>query len=154
MILKQPWKKDIHEKKTHIQATAAAHSIPIPKVTLFDYASGRVEVGSKRGPESILTAAEEKWLVDCVTHMAEIGYGHSREQIWNTVKTILDKDGQANPFKNKKPGRKWRSLFMKCHPSITLQSPEHLQLCRVRPRSSLWMVCRLYSIPSNTRPQR
>ena len=97
MILKQPWKKDIHEKKTPIQATAAAHGIPISKVTLFDYASGHVEVGSKRGPESILTAAEEKRLVDCVTHMAEIGYGCSREQIWNTVKTILDKDGQANP---------------------------------------------------------
>ena len=89
MILKQPWKKDIHEKKTPIQAAAAAHGIPISKVTLFDYASGHVEVGSKRGPESILTAAEEKQLVDYVTHMAEIGYGCSREQIWNTVKTIL-----------------------------------------------------------------
>jgi len=33
MILKQPWKKDIHEKKTPIQATAAAHGKPISKVT-------------------------------------------------------------------------------------------------------------------------
>ena len=37
--------------------------------------------------------------------MAEIGYGRTREQICNTVKSILDKDGRPNPFKKNKPGR-------------------------------------------------
>ena len=75
--------KDIHEKKTSIRAAAAAHGVP--KSTLFDYASGRVEVASKRGPDIILTAAEEKLLVDYTIHMAEIGYGRTREQICNKL---------------------------------------------------------------------
>lgn len=121
--------KDIHKKKTSIRAAATAHGIP--KTTLFDYATGHVEVGSKRGPDTILTAAEEKLLVDYTIHMAEIGFGRTQEQICNTVKNILDKDGPPNPFKNNKPARKWWSLFMKHHSSITLRSPAHLQLCRV-----------------------
>lgn len=44
---------------------------------------------------------------------------------------ILSKDGWPNPFTNSIPGRKWWSLFMKCHPSISLRIPEHLPLSRV-----------------------
>ena len=121
--------EDIREKKLSVRTAAAAHGIP--KSTLFDYASGKVEIGSKRGPDTILTAAEEQMLVNYVIHMAEIGYGRTREHLCNTVKEILEKDGRPNPFKNNRPGRKWWSLFMKRHP-IALHSPEHLQLCRVR----------------------
>ena len=38
----------------------------IPKSTLGDYASGKREIGSTRGPPTILTAAEEKKLADWV----------------------------------------------------------------------------------------
>ena len=102
------------------------------KCTLFDYATGRVDVGSKRGPDSILTAAE-KLLVDYMIHMAEIGYGCTREQICITCSEKYPRQRwPTKPFKNDKPGRKWWSLFMKRHPSITLRSPEHLQLSQVR----------------------
>ena len=58
--------------------------------------------------------------------MAEIGYGRSREQICEVVKSILDNDGGPNP------GRKWWLLFKKRHPQISLHSPEPLQLCRIK----------------------
>ena len=117
--------EDIREKKLSVRAAAAAHGIP--KSTLFNYASGKVEIGSKHGPDTILTAAEEQMLVNYVIHMAEIGYGHTREHPCNTVK---EKYGRPNP-KNNRSGRKWWSLFMKRHP-IVICSPEHLQLFHVR----------------------
>ena len=121
--------KDVREKKLSVRAVAAAHGIP--KSTLFDYASGKVEIGSKRGPDTILTVAEEQMLVDYLIHTAQIGYGRTKEHLCNTVKEILENVGRPNPFKNNRPGTKWWSLFMKRHPT-SLRSPEHLQLCRVR----------------------
>ena len=47
---------------------------------LFNYANGCVEVGSKSGPDTILTAAKEL-LVDYMIHMTEIGYDHTIEQM-------------------------------------------------------------------------
>ena len=68
---------------------------------------GKVEIGSKQGPPTTLTIAEEQKLVDYAIHMAEIGYGRTREQICSTVKKIIDSDGRSNPFHGNKPGRKW-----------------------------------------------
>ena len=44
-------------------------------------------------------------LVDLALHMADIGYGHTREQLCATVKEILDKDGHENPFTDNYPGK-------------------------------------------------
>ena len=122
--------QDLQTNKKSIRVIAAAYGIP--KSTLFDYASGKVEIGSKQGPPTTLTIAEEQKLVDYAIHMAEIGYGRTREQICSTVKKIIDSDGRPNPFHGNKPGRKWWALFKKRHPNISLRSPEHLQLCRVQ----------------------
>ena len=93
MTLQQPYPG----KETVIRAAAVAYGIP--KSTLYDYASGKVEIGSKRGPDTILTAAEEQILVNYVVHMAEIGYGPTREQLCNTVKEILEKMADPTPLK-------------------------------------------------------
>ena len=82
--------------KSSLRSVVAAYGIP--KSTLSDYASGKVEIGSKQGPPTVLTTAEEKKLVEYCLHMASIGYGRTREQVCLTVKKILDKDGRPNPF--------------------------------------------------------
>ena len=89
--------KELHTIKSSLQSVAAAYGIP--KSTLSDYASGKVEIGSKQGPPTVLTTAEEKKLVEYCLHMASIGYGRNREQVCLTVKKILDKDGRPNPLK-------------------------------------------------------
>ena len=88
--------QDLQTNKKSIRVVAAAYGIP--KSTLFDYASGKVEIGSKQGPPTTLTIAEEQKLVDYAIHMAEIGYGRTREQICSTVKKIIDSDGRPNLF--------------------------------------------------------
>ena len=44
---------------------------------------------SRCGPDTVLTAAEEKMLVEYAIHMEEIGYGRTRDQLCNTMKKIL-----------------------------------------------------------------
>ena len=116
--------KAVQQEKVSLRVAAAIYGVP--RSTLYDYVTGKVEIGSRRGPDSVLTAAED------AIHMAEIGYGRSREQIFEAVKSILDNDGRPNPFKNNMPGRKWWLLFKKRHPQISLCSPEPLQLCRIK----------------------
>lgn len=81
----------------------AALQYGIPKSTL----SGKLQIGARRGPASILSAEEEQRIVDYAVHMGQIGYGRTREQIFDIVAAIVSKDGR--------PGRKWWALFTKRH---------------------------------------
>ena len=85
---------DIREKKISFRKAEVTYGIP--KSTLHDYVSGKVEIGCKPGPSSILTVAEEQKLVEYydAVEMSRIGYGLTRERIMEMVKKILDKDGE------------------------------------------------------------
>lgn len=121
---------DIREKKISYREAEAAYGIP--KSTLYDYSTGKVEFGARPGPLSILTAAEEQIIVEYAIEMSRIGYGKTREQILEMVKKIIDKDGRPNPFKDNMPGKKWWQLFMKRHPELATRIPEPLQLARAK----------------------
>lgn len=49
----------------------------IPKSTLSDYATGKIQVGRRPGPQPVLTRDEEKRLVEWAVEMAKIGYGQT-----------------------------------------------------------------------------
>ena len=104
----------------------------IPKSTLHLYAIGKIELGSRPGPSSILTTAEEEKLVQYVVEMSRIGYGCTKQQVQNMVQAIIEKDGRSNPFTNNRPGEKWWKLLNKRHPILSIRQPEHLQLSRAR----------------------
>jgi len=126
-----------HKGKESQQSVAAAFGIP--KFTFSDYVSGKVEVGSRPGPPSVLTKAEEDKLVDYCLHMAKCGYGRTREQVCLTVKKFIDRDGRPNPFEDNMPGRKWWDLFksgtlkslcnVQCHYSCVELSHAPLKFC-------------------------
>ena len=121
---------DIRENKLTFREAEATYRIP--RSTLHDYATGKVEFGCRPGPSSILTAAEEQKIVDYAVEMSKIGYGLTREKILEMVKKMLDKDGRPNAFKGNLPGRKWWKLFMQRHPQLSVRMPEALQLARAR----------------------
>ena len=53
-----------------------------------------------------MMAAEEQMFVDWTLQiMANIGYGHTREQLCATVKEISDKDGHKGPFTDNYQGK-------------------------------------------------
>ena len=73
-------------KEKSISLRQAALKYGIPRSTLSDYVSKKVEVGSRRGPASVLTRDEEKALPEGSVEMAHIGYGQTRRQICEMVK--------------------------------------------------------------------
>ena len=98
--------------------------------------------GSKRGPPTILSDAEELKLAEWAMEMARIGYGRTRVQVSEMVKRLLDEDRRPNPFVDNYPGRDWWYGFLKRHPEISLCSPEQLKLSRAstcsQERLSVW----------------
>ena len=84
----------------------AARQYGILKSTLSLYVSGKLQIGVRRSPASILSPEEEQRIVDYVIHMGEIGYGRTREQIFDIVAAIVSKDGRPNCFVNGRPGCK------------------------------------------------
>ena len=87
-----------------------ASMFQVSKSTLYLCDTGKLEVGGKQGPPSVLTAADEERLVHCAVHMSHIGYGHTKEQILDVVQALVKKDGRPNPFTNDQPGKKVGSL--------------------------------------------
>lgn len=122
--------KDVSEGKLSLRK-ASLH-FGVPKSTLSLYVNGKLEFGGRPGPASVLTKEEEEKLVEYAVHMAQIGYGCTKEQVLNIVAQIVAKDGRPNPFVNGRPGRKWWSLFKKRNPRVSLRTPEKLQLARAK----------------------
>ena len=50
-------------------------------ITLHLYATGKIEFGSRPGPPSILTTAEEQKLVNYIVEMSRISYGCTKEKV-------------------------------------------------------------------------
>ena len=116
-------------KEGEMSLRDASQHYGIPKSTLHDHYSGKVK-GFKRGPPTVLSEAEETMLAEWAINMSNIGYGRTREQVLEIVKTILDKDGRKTPFVDNLPGRDWWYAFLRRHPDISLRSPEQLQVAR------------------------
>ena len=113
----RPWTQEdldkalLMMKEERMSFREAALAYGIPKSTLHDHYLGKVK-GTKRGPATVLSEAEESMLVEWALEMAKIGYGRTREQISEMVKRLLDKDGRLNPFVENRPGRDWWYGFL------------------------------------------
>jgi len=102
----------------------AAMEFGVPKTTLKDRISGRVQHGSKSGRNPHLSVDEEKELVDYIITCSEIGYPKRRDDIVGIVrKTLHKKNGGPVPDFNGK-GRWLR--FMQCWPSLRLRKGDAL----------------------------
>ena len=53
----------------------------VPKSTLHDHISGRVQHGTKPGPPPYLNPIEEQELADYLITVAKIGYGKTRKEV-------------------------------------------------------------------------
>ena len=89
------------------------------------------------GPKTYLTKSQEDRLVQWLLTMAKIGYGVTRSDIPNIVKSLLDqaeKDGYVIPedrkFQNNLPSKNWVARFLARHPSISVRAAENLGLHR------------------------
>ncbi|KAF2881314.1 hypothetical protein ILUMI_24858 [Ignelater luminosus] len=105
----------------------ASRRYGVPRRTLQDRLHGRVpEKPTRMGPETILSKEEEQELVDWMINMAKCGFPLKKDDLLNTVHTIIKEDERKNPFKNGRPGRKWYNLFLKRNPQLAHRTAENI----------------------------
>lgn len=119
--------KSIHDNGKGLREAARLHNIPVE--TLRRHASGSVEPGCKPGPHTVLTDEEEDRLARYLVQMADMGFGLSRETVMEMAFTIVQKSQRSHPFRDGKAGRTWFEGFQRCHPKLTLHTPQPLSYC-------------------------
>lgn len=67
----------------------AAEMYQVPKSTLFDHVSGKVAFGARSGPDPYLTMEEEEELVNFLLEVADVGYPHTKKQVFSIVQEVL-----------------------------------------------------------------
>ena len=106
-ILRTPEKKK-RKKWTHEQMTAAIEAVEygnssinraamthgVPKTTLKDRLSGRVEHGSKPGPDPYLNDEEEAELSTFLQRCSSMGYGKTRRDVINKAQAYAAELGK------------------------------------------------------------
>ena len=73
----------------------AAEKCGVPKSTLHDRVSGKVQHGTRSGPDPYLTVEEEEELASFLIKCASIGYPHTRKHVLSLVQEILQHKGMT-----------------------------------------------------------
>ena len=108
-----------------ISLRQAAEMYQIPKSTLFEHVTGKVKFGARSGPDPYLSVEEEEELVNFLVQVAEIGYPHTKKQVFSIVQQILISKGINSSVSNG-----WWERFCKRNPNVSLRSAVPLSLAR------------------------
>ena len=128
--------KDWHQNQLELACDAVAkHSLSIrraaelfsiPRSTLHDHVSGRVQLGSSSGPTKYLSGPEEEELAQFLRSCAQIGYARTRQQVIALVQNVVNKKGL-----NVRVTSGWWESFRHRHKDLTLRSAERLSHARM-----------------------
>ena len=98
---------------------AAARMFGLPKTMVQDAVRGGIK--ECKGPEPILLPHIEERIVSWVSHMADIEYGQTKNDILDKVQVLVNTLGLKTPQENGCPSDKWYRLFMGCHELLQYQ---------------------------------
>ena len=110
---------------TGVSIRHAATTHGVPKSTLCDRVTGRVQHGVKSGPDPYLSRAEEDELVNFLLRCASVGYAHTRSEVLVIVNQILELKGVKRNVTNG-----WWDGFKKRHPTLSLRTAVPLSVAR------------------------
>ena len=99
----------------------------VPRTTLRDRISGRVEHGAKSGPTPYLTEKEDQELASFLRQASRIGYGKTKKEVLAIVQKRVEKKG--HPMK-KFNGEGWWQRFMSRHERLSLRTADPLSKAR------------------------
>ena len=77
-------------------------------------------------PKTVLSEDEEKKLVQWPIELSHRGFGRTKDDVKDMVKTILDARGAKSVFKDNRPGKDWMQTFFKRHPEVAKGWGKHL----------------------------
>lgn len=82
------------------------------------------------GPPTILTAQEEKDIVQWLLDVSRRGFPLSPSELKDSVKTMLDLRGRTTAFNENRPGRSWFKRFLQRNDSLRIRLAENLDKSR------------------------
>lgn len=113
----------VKEKRMPIRE--AALRFDVPKSTLGDRVSGRVQHGAVSGPPKYLISYEEDELSRFLIKCANIGFPKTRQEVLVLVDNIIASKGISHKVTNG-----WWEAFCHRHPEITLRTAAPLSKAR------------------------
>ncbi|XP_011699230.1 PREDICTED: uncharacterized protein LOC105456698 [Wasmannia auropunctata] len=108
----------------------AADAFQVPRSTLYAKQKRIIPVEGVRGPNTYLTAEEEKLLVDWIFYCSERGFPVSKSQLLQCVQKLITELERKIPFKDNKSGRHWWESFCHRHPDVTPRIAQNLTMNR------------------------
>lgn len=108
--------EEIRQKRRSLNQASKFYGIP--KGTLHNKLKDKVPIIRRMGPESTLSAMEEKRVVDWILNKAKLGFPMNPEDVKDSVQRILKAAKRQNPFTDDRPGKKWMQLFLRRHPEV------------------------------------
>lgn len=125
---------DVHSALEEIlngaSISESARKFGVPRSTLSEKRSGKLPTEHRMGPPTILLAEEEDLLVKWILHLAETGFPVSRDQLLDSVQTMLQNSKRETVFTDNRPGRKWYDAFRKRHPMVSEKKCQNLTAAR------------------------
>ena len=127
---KKKWKTDPETLAKAVQQVQigkmsvckASEVFGIAKTTISDHVMGK-RVCTKNGPELYISQHLEDRIAAWLTKMARIGYGQTKEQLFDKVQELVIHLNITTPFKNNRPTKMWYRLFMTCYPDLAHKQP-------------------------------
>ncbi len=113
-------------KDEHLSVRRAAEQYRVPKSTLSDRVTGRVQFGSHSGPARYLSDAEEEELVSFLCGSARMGYARMKKDIMAIVEEVVVSKGKQQVHVS----NGWWEAFRQRHPNLTLRTVEKLSYAR------------------------
>ena len=110
----------------------AAARYGVPKSTLGDRISGRIDVDARPGKVPVILKEAEDSMISKVMSRADQGLGLSKRTMIARAGTLCRTVGLKNNFTNGKPGKAWWAGLKARHPEMTLRRPEKLSTTRSR----------------------
>ena len=114
----------------------AAEMFGVPRSTVHDHASGKVEQFAKQGPKPYLTKEEEEELTSFLVRCARIGYPHTRQQVIGIVQNIVNSKNMDVVITGG-----WWERFRQRHPYLTMRTAVPLSYVCVMAFDSDSIVC-------------
>lgn len=110
----------------------AEQEFKVPKATIHDHVSGKVEAGARPGkPPAIPTEIEEQ-VVKSAMAAADMGFGISRAMLKAKTGQLVNRLKLKTPFKNGIPGNMWWRGLKSRFPEMVIRKPEKLSTVRSR----------------------
>lgn len=109
--------------------TGASTKYGVSKRTLHNKIQNKVPGIRKMGPRTILSAEEESKLEKWIINKAKVGFPMHSEMVKDAIRSLKE-DGRENPFVDDRPGKKWRSLFLKRKLKIIKRNTEVISQAR------------------------